>query len=100
MDLCLVIFSPILPDCKYNRPTQNSLVFEWWSENWTEKSLFMVLNVRYWNDLPSHVTLSFEYWTPTLSGIKMDPVLRCLVFRWLLYSAMNRVIQLWNKQDE
>ena len=32
-----------------------------------------------------HVNLPFEYGTPTLSGIKMNPVFRCLVFKGLLY---------------
>ena len=34
----------------------------------------MVQNVLYLNDLPSHVTLPFEYWTPILSGIQMNQV--------------------------
>ena len=37
--------------------------------NRNEKRLFMVRNVRYLNGPPSHVTLSFEYWTPILTGI-------------------------------
>ena len=36
-----------------------------WKPDW--KTLFMVQNVRYLNGLPSHVTLPFEYQTPTLS---------------------------------
>ena len=42
----------------------------------------MVQNVQYLN---GHVTLPFEYWTLILSSIQMNPVFRCLVFRWLLY---------------
>ena len=56
-------------------------VFKWWSE----KSLIMVQNVRYLNDPPSHMTFPFEYQTPILSGIQMNPVFRCWVFRWLLH---------------
>ena len=44
------------------------------------ESLFMVQNVWYSNGPPSHVTLTFEYPTPILSGMQMN-----LVFRWLLY---------------
>ena len=61
-------------------------VTKWWSENRTEKSLFMIQNVQYLKVPPSHMTLPFKYWTPKLSGIQMNPVFRCLVFRWLLYS--------------
>ena len=66
------------------------LVVKWsgigmWSENLTEKSLFMVQNVRYSNVPPSHVTLPFEYRTPILFSIQMNLVFRCSVFRWLLY---------------
>ena len=50
-----------------------------WKPDW--KRLFMVQNARYWNGPPSHVTLPFEYLTPLLSSIKLNPV-----FRWLLYS--------------
>ena len=63
----------------------NSLVFEWGSENRTKKTLFMVQNVRYSNGLLSQMTLPFEYRTPQLSGIQVNPVFGCLVFRWLLY---------------
>ena len=34
----------------------NGLLFEWWSENRTEKSLFMVQNVQFANGPPSHMT--------------------------------------------
>ena len=61
-------------------------VVKWWSENLTEKGLFMVQNVRYSNGPPSHVTLPFEYGTPILPysdesgiqvfGIKMVTVKR------------------------
>ena len=33
------------------------------------------------------VTLPFEYQTPMMSSIQMNPILRCLVFRWLLYAT-------------
>ena len=56
VDLCLV---------------DNGLVFEWWSENRTEKSLFVVENVQYSNGPLSHVTLPFEYQTPKLLGIQI-----------------------------
>ena len=36
------------------------LVFRWWSENRTEKSLSLVQNVWYLNGPPSHVTLPFD----------------------------------------
>ena len=49
----------------------NGPVLEWWSENQTEKGLFMVQNVWYLNGLQSHVTLLFEYPTPMLSGIQV-----------------------------
>ena len=62
----------------------NGPVFKWWSENRTEKSLFIVLDVQYLNGPPSHVTLPFEYWTSILSGIQMNPIFKFLVFRWLL----------------
>ena len=45
------------------------LVFEWWSENRTERACLWS-NVQYSNGLPSHVTLLFEYWTPILSGVQ------------------------------
>ena len=35
---------------------QNGPMFEWWSENRTEKSRIKVLNVRYLNVLPGCVT--------------------------------------------
>ena len=44
-----------------------------------KKRLFIVQNVWYLNGLPSHVTLPFEYRTPILSGIQMNPVFRCSV---------------------
>ena len=47
------------------------------SENRTEKSLFVVQNVRYLNSPPSHETLPFEYQIPIL------------VFRWILYSGVK-----------
>ena len=49
VDLCPVVKGPSI---------------EWWSE----KSLFMVQNVRYSNGPPSHLTLPFEYQTCILSG--------------------------------
>ena len=49
------------------------------------KACYVVQNVWYSNGPPSHVTLTFEYRTPILSDIQMNPVFRCLVFRWLLY---------------
>ena len=49
----------------------NGQVFKWWPENRTEKSLFMVQNVLYSNDLPSHMPLPYEYLTPILSGIQV-----------------------------
>ena len=52
---------------------------------WIEKSLIMVQNVLYLSGPPSHVTLPFEYSTPILSGIQMNPVFMSSVFRWLLY---------------
>ena len=55
----------------------NGPVSKWWSETWTEKSLFIVQNVLYFNGQPSHMTLAFEYQTPKLSGIHMNLVLRC-----------------------
>ena len=45
----------------------------------------MVQNFRYSNGPPSHVTLPFEYRPPILFSIQMNPVFKCLVFRWLLY---------------
>ena len=36
-----------------------------------KKSQLMVQNVRYSNSPPSHVTLPFEYRTPTQSGIQV-----------------------------
>ena len=45
-------------------------------KNRTEKSLFVVQNVRYYNGPPSHVTLPFEYQT----SILMNLVFRCSVF--------------------
>ena len=54
-----------------------------WTQDW--KSLFMVQNVWYTNGPPSHLTLPFEYRTLILSGIQMNLVFRCWVFRWLLY---------------
>ena len=56
----------------------NGAVFEWWSENQTEKTLFMVQNVRYSNGPNSQVTLPFEYWTPILSCIQIVTVVRYL----------------------
>ena len=53
------------------------LVFKWWFENWTEKSLFMVQNVRYLNGLPSHITLPFVYQTLLLSGIQVSLLFSC-----------------------
>ena len=41
------------------------------SENRTEKSLSMVLNVQYLNGPPRNVTFPFEHQTPTLSGIQV-----------------------------
>ena len=67
VDLCLVV----------------SLVFKWWSENQTSKSLFMVQNVWYLNGLPSHVTLPFEYRKPILSSIQVFSIQR------LLYKIMH-----------
>ena len=52
-------------------PVAKWSVFKWWSENRTEKSLFMVQNVQYSTGPPSHVTLTFEYWPPILSGIQI-----------------------------
>ena len=47
-------------------------VVKWWSETWTEKSLFMVKNVWYYsNGPPNHMTLPFEYRTPILPGIQV-----------------------------
>ena len=37
------------------------------------------LDVRYMKCPPSRVTLPFEYWTPILSGIQMNPVFGILV---------------------
>ena len=45
----------------------------------------MVQIVRYLNGTQSHVTLPSEYWILILSGIHLNPVFRCWVFRWLLY---------------
>ena len=39
------------------------------------QKLFVVQNIWYSNVQPSHVTLTFEYQTPILSGIQMNPVL-------------------------
>ena len=47
----------------------------------------MVQNVRYSNGPPSHVTLPFEYRTPILSVIQMNPG-----FRWLLYHLFDLTI--------
>ena len=52
----------------------NGLIFKWWSEFWTEKGLFMVKNVYYYNDWPGHMTNHLNTRLP-----------KCLVFRWLLY---------------
>ena len=49
----------------------------------------MVQNVQYLNGPPSHVTLPFEYLTPILSGIQMNLVFRCSVFRWLLWCIIQ-----------
>ena len=45
----------------------------------------MVHVVWYLNGGPSHVTQTFEYGMPTPSGIQMNTVFGCLVFRWFLY---------------
>ena len=58
----------------------NGLVFEWWSENQTEK-LFLVQNVLYSNGPPSHVTLPCEYRTPILSGIQVFGIQIVTVFK-------------------
>ena len=60
--------------------------FEWWSENWTEKACLWskMSGVRIVRQV---MWLPFEYWTPILSGIQMNLVLRCWVFRWLLYQT-------------
>ena len=34
-------------------------------------------------------SLPFEYWTTTVSGIQMNLIFGCLVFRWLLYNEKN-----------
>ena len=56
------------------------MILEWWSENWTEKSLFMVQNVWYLNGLPSDLTLPFEYCTPIMSGIQMVHLVHTIFF--------------------
>ena len=42
----------------------------------------MVQNVRYLNGPPSHVTLPFEYRTPTLSGIQVFGIQMVTVIFW------------------
>ena len=68
------------------------MVCEWWSENRTEKSLFMVQNVWFSNGQLSYVTLTlpFEYQIPILSGIQMNPVFRSL----LLF--VTQMVQIWS----
>ena len=60
------------------------LVLSQYATAYDEKSLMMSQNVRYMNDA-SQMTLAFDYWTPILSSIQMNPVFRCSVIRWLLY---------------
>ena len=69
---------------------------EWWSENRSEKNLFMVQIVRYFNGPPSHMTVLIEYRTPILFGIQMNLVFKCLVFRWLQYTIFFSVLK-WIK---
>ena len=60
-----------------------------------KKILFMVQNVQYSNSPPSHVTLPFEYRTHILSGIQLNPVFMCSVFRWLLYFEVLTLLHLF-----
>ena len=64
-----------------------SAVLECGSENWTEKSLFMVQNVCYYNGPPSHVILSFEYRTTILSCIQVLSSQMVTVFCDLQYGS-------------
>ena len=79
-------------------------VFKWsgfqmviWKPDW--KSLFMVHNGGFLNGLPSHMILTFEYRTPILSGIQMNPVFKCSVIRWFLFnvSINNCRCNIWNQ---
>ena len=49
----------------------NGLILKWWSEDRTEKILFMVQNVQNSNGPPSHMALPFEYRTLILSCIQV-----------------------------
>ena len=52
----------------------------------------MVQNVWNLNGAPSHVTLPFEYQTPKLSSIQMNPVFTCSIFRWLLFWTLKSLV--------
>ena len=94
---CVVLYSLVFKWLVYVRLSIGP-VFEW-SENRTEKSLFMVQNVRYiWMvrqvTWPYHLNTGYP---PILSGIQMNPVFRCSVFRWLLFLVYKNFIFLLNR---
>ena len=73
-----------IPDQSSIQVVDSCLVVKWssiwmvvWKPDW--KSLFIVQNVWFSNGLPSHVTLPFEYRTPTLSGIQVFSILMVTV---------------------
>ena len=53
----------------------------------------MVQNAWYSNGPLSHMTQLFECQTPIQSNIQMNTVLRCSVFRWLLFSVSNLIFR-------
>ena len=72
---------------QYNNRLNTGLV--WYSNGRFVSGCQMVQIVLYSNGPTSHMTFPFEKWMPLLSGIQMNPVFKCSVFKWLLLKCWD-----------